>query len=128
MGASMSIEDAASFMCKGGPLPPQATDKNKDALGFITDNRPPKKYWEQIKREICLLICTNEKKYEKLRKTLEKTAENNKGKLTFLVAAGLGETLGLKAASITGLCAVALYAVVKVHKETYCAICLEKYT
>ena len=128
LGTSLSIDEAADFMCNGGPMPPQASGKKKESLGFTIDNRPPKKYWKQIKKEICLLICTNDIKYKKLRDTLDKTAENNKGKLTFVVAAGLGEALGLQAASITGLVAIGLYAAVKLHKETYCSICLEEST
>lgn len=129
MGGTLSIEDAVSYLYQGGPLPPQGSldGGKRGTFGFITDKRPPKKYWECVKKEIYLLICTNDQKYDALRSRLEKYVDNSKTPLIAVIAGAIGDQLGISAVLIAGFCAVALYAVVKVGKETYCSSCREHY-
>lgn len=119
----LTVEDAASFLWQGGPRPPQAMAKKPregELVEMLRDNRPPKAYWECVTAEIYLLVCTNDRKYATLRKQLDDSAIRAKTPVVWLVASGVSATLGISAALIAGLCAVALYGVIKVGKEAYC--------
>ncbi|MBE9153636.1 hypothetical protein [Cyanobium sp. LEGE 06113] len=130
LSGSFDIETAASYLWKDGPFPPQGAPKpkGKEMLHYISDDRPPKHFWEHIKHEVFLLVCTKDRKYARLRKSLDAAAENGKVPMTGLIAATIGDKLGVEAAVISGLCAVALYAVLKVDKEAYCSKECEHYT
>lgn len=125
LNPSFTVEDAASLLCQGGPLPPQAMARNpgqREVLGMLSDERPPKKYWECVKAEVFLLVCTKDNKYAKLRKQLNDSTARAQTPAVWLVASGIAATLGISAAVIAGLCAVALYGIVKVGKEAYCEV------
>lgn len=120
-----TVEDVVNFLCQGGPLPPQAMARKpgqRGALGMLIDERPPKKYWDCVKAEVFLLVCTNDKKYAKLRKQLNDSAARAQTPVVWLVASGIAATLGISAAVVAGLCAAALYGIVKVGKEAYCEV------
>ncbi|PHS61394.1 MAG: hypothetical protein COB00_13160 [Alcanivorax sp.] len=94
----------------------------REVLEMLSDKRPPKKYWECVKAEVFLLVCTKDKKYANLRKQLDDVTARAQTSAAWLVASGIAATLGISAAVIAGLCAVALYGIIKVGKEAYCEV------
>ena len=121
--ASFTTEEAASFLYKGGRFPPQASLRPDDEklMPLILDERPPKEYWERVKAEFYLLICTDEPKYEEFRNQLSRMTKRSKLPVAFFAGAISSQT-GVGATLIMGFCAVLLYGVVKVGKETYCSL------
>jgi len=120
---ALDAEEAAAFLYKGGPFPPQmALKPRRHVFEMRVDDRPPKKYWEQVKKEMYLLICTEDEKYIKLRKEIAKATKKSGASITAVVAATLGDLLGVEATLLTGFCAIALFGVAKIGKEAYCKI------
>ncbi|WP_288364471.1 hypothetical protein [uncultured Spongiibacter sp.] len=119
-------EDAAIFMYQEGLSKPMAAAGDKDI--FIAraklekESRPPKSYWEQVKHEIFTLICTGDSKYDQLRKSLEEVSEQGTKVIVATVAASVASIMGVEAGIISGFCAVVLHFIIKVGKESYCAL------
>jgi|GEM_PF-1189883 len=122
-GSEKDTEQAASFIYKDGTSSPMASSRpvlsNKSAKPRI-DSRPPKTYWEAVKQEIAILICTNKSKYKKLRKSLNEARDKGTKALVAIIAAGIGSQFGLTPGAIAGFCAIALNSVLKIGKEAYC--------
>lgn len=123
---AFDIEEAAAYLYKGGPFPPELSLKPQRPFEMRVDDRPPKRYWKQVKKEVYLLICTEDEKYAKLRKRIGKTRKKSGASIAAVVAAVLGDELGAEATLLTGFCAIALFGVVKIGKEAYCEIEKEK--
>ena len=66
-GSEKDTESAASFMYKEGYARPMNSPKrDKRTMGLIKkeiDSRPPKSYWEHVKKEIYTLVCSADEKY-----------------------------------------------------------------
>src|ERR1035437_6671259 len=60
-------------------------------------------YWEQIKKEIRLLICTKDKKYTELRKHLTETGKHSKAPVVGMISATLASSMGVAVGVISGL-------------------------
>ena len=116
IGAVSSDEEVASFMYRGGSFPPQASAKPPTA----EDRRPDQKYWNYVKAEMRLFLCTDNKKYRALWKQIAELQKKSTTAIVGLIAAFLGELVGAPAALLAGFVAVCLYAVLKVGKEAYC--------
>ena len=119
-------EKAAIFMYKEGYAQPMASAGDKELIAERSkqekEARPSKKYWTQVKQEIFTLMCTNDEKYNKLRKSLEEVSEQGTKVIVATIAASVGSVLGVEAGIISGFCAVLLHFIIKVGKESYCAI------
>ncbi len=76
-------------------------------------------YFERVKRELRILICTDDKKYAKLRKTM--TSKNNERAIIAAIAAGVGAVLGLAAAIVMPFVAMAMMFFLQVGKNAYCS-------
>lgn len=116
IGAVSSDEEVASFMYRGGNFPPRASAKPSKA----EDRRPDQKYWNYVKAEMRLFLCTDDKKYRALWKQIAGLQKKSTTAIVGLIAAFLGELVGAPAALLAGFVAVCLYAVLKVGKEAYC--------
>jgi len=125
-GSEEDSEMAASFLYKDGrSRPMMSANKNKKMIGFIKkelDGRPPKSYWEHVKKEIYQLVCSSDKKYEALRKQLKAAKEKGTKSIVIIIASYFGAQLGVEAGAIAGFCAIAINSIVKLGKETYCSI------
>ena len=122
---SDDVETAASLLYREGMASPLASSEDKEkAIERIKnelESRPPKKYWEAVKSEIRILICTDDEKYSKLRKQLTLEGEKGTKSIVAIISAFIGSVLGVEATMLTGFCAVSLYAISKIGKEAYCA-------
>lgn len=130
-GSEKDSEIAASFLYRNGlSRPMMSANKNKNIMGFIKkelDDRPPKSYWEHIKKEIYQLVCSTNKKYEALRKQLNVAKEKGTKSIVIIIASYFGAQLGVEVGAIAGFCAIAVNSIVKLGKETYCSINKEIY-
>lgn len=118
-------EEVAAFMYREGWHRPIASSgKNEKLIQKLEEelkSRPPKKYWKQVKKEIFVLICENDPKYKELRKKLSIQSEKGTSVLVTTISASIGSTMGVEAGIISGFCALALHAALKVGIESYCA-------
>ncbi|WP_156992244.1 hypothetical protein [Paraburkholderia oxyphila] len=77
-------------------------------------------YWELLKKEFRLLLCTNDKKYRALRKHLAKTGDKSQLAVVSAISAAVAASLSVTAAALVPVCAICLIAVLKLGKEAYC--------
>ncbi len=122
---SDDIETAASLLYREGMASPLASSEDRakaiERIKNELESRPPKKYWEAVKNEVRILICTDDQKYLKLREQLTLESEKGTKSIVAILSAFIGSVLGVEATLLTGFCAVSLYAISKVGKEAYCA-------
>lgn len=67
-----------------------------------------------------LLLCGDDPKYKELKKKLNSQSGKGTNVLVTTVSASIGSTLGVEAGIVSGFCAVALHAALKVGVESYC--------
>lgn len=78
-------------------------------------------YWEQLKREFKILLCTADKKYARLRKELNAAAKKSQTAVVSMIAAAMASTFGVVAGVLVPFCALCLVAVAKLGREAFCA-------
>ena len=82
LGAAKTIDDVAEYMYKGGRYPPQASVKSPPVFG--PDRRPPKSYWDYVKREFHVFLCSPGQTYSELWNRLGKiekpSYDSNRGR------------------------------------------------
>lgn len=132
-----TIDDAAALMVQGAPqFFASLKDRKKEELikgyykkGYhkrVQTQLPPKDWWPRVKEEFHIFLCTDEKRYEKLREKLQDSANATSVTILSVISAAIGNSLGFEAGAIVGLVAVCLYAVIKFGKEAYCAMSYNK--
>lgn len=80
-----------------------------------------KKYWAMVKDEIRLLVCTRDKKYTVLRKQIREAIKHSQAPVVAMISATLASSMGVAVGVISGLVAVAIFAIVKIGTNAYCA-------
>ena len=116
IGAVSTAEEVANFMYQGGRFTPQASLRSPQA----EDSRPHRKYWEFVKTEMHIFLCTDNKKYRALWKQISELQKKSTTAIVGVIAAFLGASAGAPATLLAGFVAVCLYAAIKVGKEAYC--------
>ncbi|KIO48336.1 hypothetical protein [Nitrosospira sp. NpAV] len=124
---SFTIDSAAALMVQGAPqffasLKPK--DKVELMKGFHTRSQshlPPKDWWPKIKEEFHIFLCTDDKKYDELRRELKSSGGKTSATILSIITASIGSKLGFEAGTIVSLVALCLYALLKIGKEAYCA-------
>lgn len=117
IGAVSTAEEVANFMYQGGRFPPQASTRPPPS----EDRRPDRKYWEFVKAEMHVFLCTDDKKYRALWKQITDLQKKSTTAIVGVVATFLGASVGVPATLLAGFVAVCLYAALKVGKEAYCS-------
>ncbi len=121
IGIANSVDDVAQFMCRGGPWPPQAALKPPRRIRLSEDDdRPERKYWEYVKEEMAVFLCEDDKRYRELWRRLGSLEKRSTTGLVAVIAAYLGEKVGVQAALLAGFVAVCLYGAAKLGKEAFC--------
>ena len=112
-----NMEEVASFMYKGGRLPPQ-----NSAFGSPPekDNRPEKRYWEYVKKEMHTFLCTDNEYYKELWAKIDDLGEKSTKPIVAIISATIGSTIGVTGTIISGFVAVILYATLKIGKKACC--------
>lgn len=79
-------------------------------------------FWPALIREIRILLCTDDPKYDDLRPNIIRITNNKFGrKALAALAASIAATLDLVAATILPFIALALYAITKIGINAWCA-------
>ena len=123
-----TIDDVASLMVKGAPqFFAMLKSKENERLAEehrkrIQENLPSKEWWPKVKYEFHVFLCTDDKKYENLRKKLADSGGTTSATILSTISAAIGSSLGFEAGAITGLVAVCIYGLIKIGKEAYCDI------
>jgi hypothetical protein len=78
-------------------------------------------YWKRVKRELHILICTNDRKYETLRKYIGKEGKTTQVALVSTISASIGACLGMAATVIGPFVTLALMALLQVGTNAWCA-------
>lgn len=79
-----------------------------------------KHYWLELKYEMFLLICTDDKKYADLRKKIEKEGGKSETALVGLISAGIAVTLGIAWGALVPFVALLLIAITRMNKNVLC--------
>jgi hypothetical protein len=101
IGIVNDAEGVAQFMYRGGPFPPQASARGPRG----EDLRPEKKYWEFVRDEMHIFLCTDDKRYRELWKRINALEKNAKTSLVTVIAAFLGQLIGAPATLLAGFVA-----------------------
>ena len=80
----------------------------------------PPFYWEDLKDEFRLLLCTDDKKYVELRTKLEALGTKSQITLISTISAALATYVGVAASVLVPFCAIILIAVARVGKNAIC--------
>ncbi|HUG22641.1 hypothetical protein [Piscinibacter sp.] len=116
LGLVQSEDEVAAFMYHGGPVSPTASVGGAP----VEDRRPARSYWEAVKTEMHLFLCSNDKRYRELWKRIDALEGKGTTALVGVIATFLGASIGAPATLIAGFVAVCLYGVAKLGKEAYC--------
>jgi hypothetical protein len=104
----LSPDDLARFitieplkMSRGGRVTVRAAKKSRRRQNYLT----------RVKKEIHILICTNDKKYAALRRQFTQfTKPKSQTALVAMISAGIASYIGVGAGMITPLVAIALWS------------------
>ena len=115
LGTVESEDGVAQFMYYGGPsLYCSGIDPRAE------DSRPDKTYWESVKKEMHVFLCTNDKRYRELWKRIDALENKSTTMLVGIIASFLGASIGAPATLLAGFVAVCIYGAAKIGKEAYC--------
>ena len=78
-------------------------------------------YWKRVKRELHILICTNNRRYETLRRYIGKENKTTQVALVSAISASIGAHLGMTATVIGPFVTLGLMALLQVGKNAWCA-------
>jgi hypothetical protein len=95
---------------------PDALRKGSAAVRQVQPN-----YWKRVKRELHILICTNDRKYETLRKYIGKESKTTQIALVSAIAGSIGAYIGMAATVIGPFVTLALMALLQVGTNAWCA-------
>lgn len=120
----LEIPDVTSFY--SGPL---SSDQIAEKLSHLTfdplDSFKPRlttKIRHQFINEFLDLICTHDSKYKSLRKKLTHSSHESSTVIISLISATLAANVGVEVGSMVGLCAILLYAVIKLGVDSFCQV------
>ena len=86
----------------------------------VVFTRQPR-YWTRVTNELHLLICTNDKKYEALRKQLGAQSKTSQVTLVSIISSGIGAYIGLAGTIVGPFVMLGLIALLRVGKNAWCA-------
>lgn len=84
------------------------------------ENFTPPDYWQRLVDEIRVLLCTEEKRYEKVRDRISQ-AKPAANAVVSMVAAAIGAHIGIEQAILVPFVALGLAVVSRVSLEAWCA-------
>jgi hypothetical protein len=78
-------------------------------------------YWVRVKKELHILICTNDRKYESLRRQLGKESRVTQAAMVTGIGATIGASIGMSGTVIGPFVTLGLIALLRVGKNAWCA-------
>ena len=104
--------------------PVAVADKDRAYVNFLTF---PRDYWEEVKKEIYLLICTKDRKYAVIRTHFKKKSTTTTTAIIGMISATVAAQLGAVVGIITPLVALLLYGLLKVGVNSWCNLCKQEF-
>jgi hypothetical protein len=136
----LSIDEAARLLQRGmlypGSTPKTAKKAKKvkaakkskkvrsDAsrkVGSSGVRQVQRNYWKRVKRELHILICTNDRRYETLRRYIGKESKTTQIALVSTISASIGAYLGMAATVVGPFVTLGLMALLQVGTNAWCA-------
>jgi hypothetical protein len=96
----------------------------KPKVGY--PRRKPSGYWKRVRKEMNILLCTNDVKYKTIRSQLLKQGTATQTFIVSQISLAVGASLGTAAGAIVPLVAICLLGLLQVGKEAYCKGSLNK--
>jgi len=81
---------------------------------------PPPPYWESLKDEFRIFLCTDDKKYANLRKEIKNRGGESQLALCSMIAAAMAGYIGVAAGVLVPFCALCVMAALKVGTQAFC--------
>jgi hypothetical protein len=78
-------------------------------------------YWERLKSEFCLLVCTKHRKYAALRRRLAATASTSQTAVVSTISVAMAAQFGTTFGVLVPFIAMCLIAFVRIGQEAFCA-------
>jgi hypothetical protein len=78
-------------------------------------------YWQRLKNEFKIFVCTNDKKYSSLKKSLSTSADKSQTTIVATIAAGMAAQFGVVAGVLVPFVAMCLIVLIRLGKEAFCA-------
>jgi hypothetical protein len=78
-------------------------------------------YWQRLKKEFNLLICTDDKEYADLRKKVDTSGGKSQTAIVGMIAAGVAVNVGAVAGALVPFCALLLIGALRIGKNAYCS-------
>ena len=136
----LSVDEAARLLQRG-MLYPGSTPKTAKKAKMVKKAKKAKKarpdaprkvgstgvrqvqpnYWKRVKRELHILICTNDRRYEMLRRYIGRESKTTQLALVSTISASIGAYLGMAATVIGPFVTLGLMAVLQVGTNAWCA-------
>jgi len=111
-GLKLSAEDTRTIEELGNTLPSHVQPEGLFAS--------PPRYWQNLKEEFRLLVCTNDSKYASLRRQLRTKGNKSQAVIVSIISAAMAHTVGVAAGILVPFCALCLLAFARVGKEAFC--------
>lgn len=77
-------------------------------------------FWDSVKSEMILFICTSDKKYADVKKKLKSAGKHSEIALVSMIAAAVAASVGVAVATLVPVCALILSAAVRVGTGAFC--------
>jgi hypothetical protein len=114
-------ETIADLMVHGGPVfMAMAGDEDYEPM-LNRDNRPPREWWIEVKREFNELLCLDTPKYESIRKELKEKSSAGTAVILGLIVAAVAKHLdSVASGAVVSFIALCLATTLKIGREAYC--------
>jgi hypothetical protein len=113
--SSLSTDDLLEILREG-----RWTPREGDTFEELGQRISPK-FWDSLKDEMYLFICTQDKKYASLRMQLSKAGTESQRKIVAWIAAAMAGYIGASMAPMVSLCALGLLLLLIFPKNAFCA-------
>jgi VIT1/CCC1 family predicted Fe2+/Mn2+ transporter len=99
---------------------PKSAEGRVSRVGTSATRHHTSSYWSRVKRELHILICTDDRKYEKLRRALGKQSKMTQVAIVSSISAAIGAVIGVAATFIGPFVTLGLMTLVQVGKNAWC--------
>lgn len=113
-----SLEDVEEQLFSGG-----TTISRYDVDGkLVLVPKPPEKgFWPKLKIEFRILVCTDDKKYDSLRRQLKASSGKSQTVIVSAIAAAMAVHVGVIAGVLVPFCALCLFGILKLGQSAFCS-------
>jgi hypothetical protein len=134
----LSVEEAARQLQRGLRQPTPAVKRAKKSAkkgsykkakkssvrsgsGRAVVRQVQPNYWARVKRELHILICTNDTKYQSIRRSLGKESRLTQTAIVSSIGGAIGAYVGAAATIVGPFVTLGLLALLQVGKEAWCS-------